>query len=266
MTISLQSIYRYPIKGFTPQRLERVEIAKGSPLPWDRAFAIENGESGFDPSAPQHLSKIHFLMLMKQPELAALKTDFNPDTGMLTMSKDGEKVAEGNLFDPATMQPMLDYLAHYCHKPVRGAPKLLHADGFSFTDARTQDITLINLASVRDISEKAGVALDPLRFRGNLHIEGAAPWQEHDWVGKALMIGSIRFTVRKRTQRCAATNANPATGERDQNIPNLLMSHYDHCDCGIHLMPESGGQLQPGAILSLAEMKEATEGTETSEA
>nr|WP_319486291.1 MOSC N-terminal beta barrel domain-containing protein [uncultured Cohaesibacter sp.] len=251
MTILLNAIYRYPIKGFTPQKLSAIDVLEGKPLPWDRAFAIENGESGFDRSSPAHLSKVHFLMLMKQPELAALKTAFEPETGALTISKDGRQVASGNLFDPASLRDVLDYLATYCNKPLRGAPRLLHADGFSFTDSKTQDVTLINLASVRDISERAGADLDPLRFRGNFYIEGAKPWQEHDWVGKDITIGGLRFTVRKRTQRCAATNANPATGERDQNIPKLLMTHYDHCDCGIHLMPRQSGPLQTGASLTV---------------
>nr|WP_319387883.1 MOSC N-terminal beta barrel domain-containing protein [uncultured Cohaesibacter sp.] len=251
MTILLNAIYRYPIKGFTPQELSTVEVLEGKPLPWDRAFAIENGDSGFDRNSPDHLSKVHFLMLMKQPELAALKTAFEPETGSLTISKDGEQVASGNLFEPASMQSVLDYLATYCNKPLRGIPRLLHADGFSFTDSKTQDVTLINLASVRDISEKADADLDPLRFRGNFYIEGAKPWQEHEWVGKDITIGGLRFTVRKRTQRCAATNANPSTGVRDQNIPKLLMTHYDHCDCGIHLMPLQSGPLQTGATLTV---------------
>ncbi|SFO35979.1 hypothetical protein SAMN04488056_1053 [Cohaesibacter marisflavi] len=249
MSISLKAIYRYPIKGFTPQPLSQIEISEGKPLPWDRAFAIENGASGFDTKAPAHLPKIHFLMLMKQPELAALKTAFDPETGALTISKEGERVAEGNLFNPESMQTALDYLSSYCAKPLRGTPSLLHAENFAFTDSKTQDITLINLASVDAISEKAGSVLDPLRFRGNFYIEGAKPWQEHDWVGKDVTIGGLRFHVRKRTRRCAATNANPTTGERDQNIPKLLMTHFDHCDCGIHLMPLQSGALKPGASL-----------------
>ena len=249
MTISLTAIYRYPIKGFSPQSMTEAKITAGKPLPWDRAFAIENGESSFDPQEPSHLPKIHFLMLMKQPELAALKTSFSPETGEFTVKKDGKVVAEGNLFDAPSMQTVLDYLADYCNKPLRGTPRLLHAENFSFTDSKTQDITLINLASVRDLSAKAGIDLDPLRFRGNFYVDGALPWQEHDWVEKDISIGDLRFKVRKRTQRCAATNANPQTGERDTNIPKLLMENYGHCDCGIHLMPLDNGQLQKGAPL-----------------
>ena len=243
MTIRLHAIYRYPIKGFSPQSLEKVEIEQGKPLPWDRAFAIENGPCGFDATNPAHLPKNRFLMLMKQPELAALRTAFDPQTGTFTLHHKGELKASGNLFEPDSMADAFAFLENYCEKPMRGKPHLLHAAGHAFTDSRTQDITLINLASVRDLSEKASSDLDPIRFRGNLYIEGATPWQEHEWVGKEIKIGDITFIVRKRTVRCAATNANPVTGKRDQTIPQLLMKHYDHADCGIHLMPQTSGQL-----------------------
>ena len=222
MTISLHTIYRYPVKGLSPQELKEVDVTQGKPLPWDRAFAIENGPSGFDANAPEHLPKMHFLMLMKQPELAALRTDFDPATGAFSIVKSGIKLASGNLFDADSMADALSCLAEQCHKPVRATPRVLHAKDHAFTDSRTQDLTLINLASVEELGEKAASVLDPIRFRGNLYIKGAAPWQEHDWVGKVLKIGKVSFQVRKRTERCAATNANPQTGIRDQKIPKLL--------------------------------------------
>ncbi|SNY92413.1 hypothetical protein SAMN04515647_2681 [Cohaesibacter sp. ES.047] len=249
MTIQLQAIYRYPVKGFSPQRLDAADVTAGKPLPWDRAFAIENGPSGFDGTAPVHLGKIHFLMLMRQPELAALRTDFDPQTGALCVVLADKMKAEGNLFEEGGMEAVFAYLKTYLAKPMRGEPKLLHASGHAFTDAKTQDISLINLASVRAISEKAGEELDPIRFRGNFYVDGARGWQEHDWVGKEITIGDVSFMVRKRTQRCAATNANPVTGERDQQIPKLLMSHFEHMDCGIHLMPLGSGEVKPGDAL-----------------
>ena len=251
MTIHLDAIHRYPIKGFSPQHLEQIIVQEGKPLPWDRAFAIENGASGFDEANPAHLPKIHFLMLMKQPELAALRTRFTPEDGSFAIERDGQIVASGNLFDPDSMGDALGYLAAYCQKPVRGALQLLHAKDHAFTDSRTQDITLVNLASVKEIGMKAGADLDPIRFRGNLLIKGAEPWQEHDWVGGNVRIGEVTFTVRKRTERCAATNANPETGQRDQAIPELLMRHYDHRDCGIHLMPLSSGTIHKGDLLEV---------------
>jgi uncharacterized protein len=251
MTITLTHIYRYPIKGLSAESLDRTNIIEGKSMPGDRIFAIENGDSGFDANDPAHLSKIHFLMLMKQPELAALRTRFDAESGGLTVMCAGETLASGNLSNPEETGKILKAIASFCKKPLRGTAQLLSAPDHAFTDARTQDLTLINLASVADISRLAGAELDPIRFRGNLYIEGAKPWQEHDWVGKEITLGSVRFKVRKRTMRCAATNANPETGERDQNIPALLSKTYDHSDCGIHLMPVSDGIIKVGDPLIL---------------
>ena len=49
--IQVVALYRYPVKGFSPEPLERVRIEMGGTFPFDRAFAIENGPSGFDPAA-----------------------------------------------------------------------------------------------------------------------------------------------------------------------------------------------------------------------
>ena len=251
MTISLTSIYRYPIKGFTGQLLKEADIREGRPLAWDRAFAVENGPSNFDPGAPAHLSKIHFLMLMKQPELATLQTSFDETSGAFCLKRNGNVLAEGNLFEPDSMEGALKIMANHCNKPMRGAPKLLHAGDFAFTDSRTQDLSLINVASVADLGAKIDNDLDPIRFRGNFYIEGASAWQEHEWVGKTLVVGTVPFHVRKRTVRCAATNANPETGERDQNVPKALMDHYGHSDCGIHLMPLADGKVQCGDLIAI---------------
>ena len=48
----IDAIYRYPVKGLSPQRLERVRLSAGQTLPADRLYAIENGPCGFDPAAP----------------------------------------------------------------------------------------------------------------------------------------------------------------------------------------------------------------------
>ncbi len=91
------SIYRYPVKGLSPEALASVRVEAGETLPFDRAWAIENGPSKFDPEAPQHLPKIAFLMLMRNERLAALHTSFDEAARTLTIRKGGEVVAEGSL-------------------------------------------------------------------------------------------------------------------------------------------------------------------------
>ena len=51
--------------------------------------------------------------------------------------------------------------------------------------------------------------------------------------------------VVKRIVRCAATNVDPDTALRDLNIPQTLMRHLDHADCGIYAEVVSGGEIAP---------------------
>ena len=69
----IASLYRYPVKGLSPERLNRAALKAGDYFPGDRLFAVENGPSGFDPAVPVHQPKIKCLMLMKQESLARLK-------------------------------------------------------------------------------------------------------------------------------------------------------------------------------------------------
>ena len=75
--IQVVALYRYPVKGFSPEPLDRVRIEAGGTFPFDRAFAIENGPSGFDPAAPAYFPKAHFLMLMKNERMAEFQTRFD---------------------------------------------------------------------------------------------------------------------------------------------------------------------------------------------
>jgi uncharacterized protein YcbX len=123
-------------------------------------------------------------------------------------------------------------------------------DGFRFTDSRRGFVSLINLASVRELESVVGSAVDPLRFRGNIHVEGLAPFAEFDLVGKVLSAPSgVRLKVTKRIERCAATNVDPDTGIRDLEIPKSLMRAYGHFDCGVYAEVLSGGTLTAGESL-----------------
>ena len=74
MTGHIAALYRHPVKGFTPERLDQAQLTVGGPFPCDRLYAVENGPSGFDPAEPVHQPKIKYLMLMRNESLARLKT------------------------------------------------------------------------------------------------------------------------------------------------------------------------------------------------
>ena len=175
---TIASLYRYPVKGLSPEALARVVLAPGETFPNDRAYAIENGRSKFDPAEPRWLPKASFLMLMKNERLAALATRFDDATSTLTIKRGGSVVAEAQLDTEAGRRAIEAFFESYAADELRGPPKMLSAPGHSFSDVARKVVSLINLGSVRDLAAHAGAPVHPLRFRGNLYVAGLPPWSE----------------------------------------------------------------------------------------
>ncbi len=76
--MQIDRIYRYPIKGLTAEALEQVRVEAGQALPWDRAFALAQGDAPFDPAAPAWLPKTNFMCLRANARIALLKSSFDP--------------------------------------------------------------------------------------------------------------------------------------------------------------------------------------------
>ncbi|MCH9808249.1 MAG: MOSC domain-containing protein [Alphaproteobacteria bacterium] len=248
---SISALYRYPVKGLSAQPLERVALKAGATIPFDRAWAIENGPGRFDPDAPKHLPKIAFLMLMRDERLAALETEFEEATTTLTIKRDGRQVAKGNLSTRIGCQMLEQFISAFMKESLRGPPKLVSADGHSFSDVAAKCVHIVNLASIRELERVAGRAIDPLRFRPNVIIDGAEPWAEFDWVEKPLKMGGARFEVLDRTLRCAATGVNPQTAVRDVAVPAILERNWGHSDFGIYATVSAPGEIAIGDTLSV---------------
>src|SRR5690606_38334868 len=74
---------------------------------------------------------------------------------------------------------------------LRGPAKVLRAPGFSFSDMAAKVVSLINLESVRDLGARIGAEVHPLRFRGNIYVEGLPAWSELDLVARRITIGDV---------------------------------------------------------------------------
>ncbi len=248
----IDSIYRYPVKGLSPQALERADLAPGRTLAFDRAYAIENGGKKFDPANPVHMPKINFLVLMRDERLASLETRFDEADQKLTIFRDGKKVTSGILSEPLGRQILEQFFAAFMAAELRGAPRIVHAPDHSISDVREKCLSIINLASVRDLSRILGRDVNPLRFRANLYIDGLEPWAEMRWIGKEISIGSgAVLKAFKRTKRCAAVNVDPASAKRDMNIPQALNTAFGHMDTGIYALVKTGGKIRTGDMLSV---------------
>ncbi len=249
---TVASIYRYPVKGMTPESLPKVALAAGATLPFDRAYAVENGAGRFDPADPKPLPKINFLMLMRNERLATLRSSLDETTQTLTILRDGKQVARGNLATRLGRQMIEQFLAAYMRTDLRGSPHIVVAPGHSFSDVAEKCVHIVNLASLREVERVMGRRLDPLRFRANLYLDGAPAWSERDWLGRTVSIGATGLRVFKRTVRCPATNVDPATGTRDTDVPAALQRTWGHTDFGIYAMVTVGGEIAVGDTVSVA--------------
>jgi uncharacterized protein YcbX len=247
----IEYLYRYPVKGLTAEALEWADVEPGGCIPWDRAFALAQGDSGFDPAEPRWLQKANFMCLMKNARIASLFSFFNPRSGMLAIrAPDGSAVVE-NALTEAGRARIGAFLTTYMGEEARGAPAFHYVEGHSFCDQRHKVVSLINLASLRDYESRVGARRHRRRFRANVWFSGAPAWSEREWVGQQLQFGGTVLRVTRPITRCPATQVNPETAERDADPLTELRELYDHVELGVHAEVVEGGRFAVGDAIEL---------------
>lgn len=263
----VRGIYRYPIKGLSPQRLLGVVLEEGKPFPFDRVFALARPGVPIDVSDPRWAKKGLFLMLMLDEALASVQTNVDVETTRLTVwgqpaadegAARGEPLLTADLGSDEGRRAVEEFFFRQVPE-LPAAPTLVRSREGHFMDKPDSVVSCINLATVRSLEERWGVALDPLRFRANFYIDGAKPWEEFEWVGSDIMLGDVLFRVDRRNGRCGATNVNPATGARDLDIPGSLRASFGHKDLGIYLVVRNGGKVVVGDQVTVPELKGAAD-------
>jgi len=251
--LRVENLYRFPVKGLSPEALEGVTLRPGECLPHDRRFAFVQGDAPFDPAAPTWLPKFHFGCLMRNARLASLHSAFDARSGRLAIhAPDGERfsapvtTAEGRA-------AIADWLAAYLGPEARAPARFLEAPAHNFTDVATKAVSIIGLASLTALETAVGAPLDKLRFRANIYVSGGHPWWEFDLIGREILLGGCRLRVFRRTVRCAATEVNPANAQRDAEPPKWLRQHFGHADLGVYAEVLEGGRLAVGDALEAVE-------------
>jgi len=247
----IEHLYRYPVKGLTAEALEEATVEPGECLPWDRAFALAQGDAKFDPDAPAWLPKSNFMCLMKNARIAALAASFEPRSRLLTLrAPDGAMLAE-TPFTAAGQARIGAFLTAFLGPEARLTPSFHYVPGHSFCDQRHKVVSLINQASITDLEAHAGAPRHRLRFRANIYFTGAPAWREFEWVGQTLQIGQAMLRVTKRIPRCPATEVNPETAARDANPVAELRAAYGHTDLGILAEVVEAGRIAVGDAIAV---------------
>lgn len=254
---TIHALYRFPVKGLSPEPLQAVPLQAGRGFPGDRELALTNGRWPYDAAQYQPRPKTDFLMLMLYESLAALRTRVSDDARRLTVQVPDGPLLDVSLEDDADLERTSAFFAGYLGDRLQGNPRLVRADGHRFTDVSVvsptlmQSVSIINLASVRDLGARMGCEIDPLRFRANVYFDGGEPWEELTWIDRELRLGEVSARAVLRTRRCAATNVNPATGVRDLGIPQALLKNFRHGDMGVYVELLGSGTLSLGDTLHI---------------
>lgn len=153
--------------------------------------------------------------------------------------------------------------------------------GVRNNDGDTRTVHIVNAATVRQVSEKIGVNLDPMRFRPNIVVDGLEPWKEFDLVGRTLRVVAVAVEDRKElvgddgggdggdnednggimeldvlstTVRCAGIGIDPLDpGIGTLDMPILLAKHFPQYGpyFGVYATVRTRGTLRLGDELEL---------------
>src|SRR5260370_26853681 len=180
-------------------------------------------------------------MMMREEKVARLKGSVEPQTGELTIEHGGIVAVRARLGEAEGCRVVSAFLADFLGSAVEGPLRVVEAPGHAFADARrkpnaTTDkyVSLINRASIAALETIVEASVDPLRFRANVYLDGAPAWSELDWVGSEIALGGARLRVIAAITRCAATEVNTATAERDLYIVGRLHRGFGHTLTGLY--------------------------------
>lgn len=228
------ALYRYPVKGFTPEACETLTVLDEGRIAGDRALAFRFADSGAPDSAWR--KKHECVVLMNTPGLARLQVRFDHEAQRLSLSLNGAVLAEAALDDDGRQRlaaALADYVLTLAENPLTGHPQRLPlkliGDGVTprYQDNAGGQATLHSRASLAAVAGAAGKPhLEEARFRSNIVIDGVDAWEELHWLNRKVRIGGVEFEVERRKVRCLATHANPRNGKRDVPVMTTLMRTF----------------------------------------
>lgn len=258
----VSALFRYPVKGFTPEPVQSLTVQPDGRVRGDRVLAFRFGGA----ATPEHRDGLDYwpkaqgLSLQDFPSLAPLRLSYDDRAHRVTITNDGAPLVDVEL-DAAGRDELREVITNFVlassegRKLTRAGRLPLHLVGDG-TQARFQDrprgyVTVHGSASVARLNDALGMQLDDRRFRSNVVITGLEADAELAWSGR-VRIGEVSFDTAGPIVRCLATHANPDTGERDAPVLKTLTGTLGLAEpcLGRLLLPAGigGAGARPGAL------------------
>ncbi len=242
MTGHVAHIWRHPIKSHGREALARVTLSQGCTMPWDRAWAVAHEQARTDGSnwAP----RANFSRGSKAPALMAISARLDETERQITLTHpDRSPITFRPDDDPAEF---LAWVRPLMPADRAASARIVSVPNRGMTDTDYPSISLVNMASNQAVALHLRQDLSIRRWRGNFCINGLAPWEEFEWIGKRLRIGSVVLMVRERIVRCLATAADPDTEFRDVDTLGALKQGWGHTEFGVYAEVLSSGDVALG--------------------
>jgi len=254
--MQVTALYRYPVKGFTGEACDSLDVLPGGRIAGDRIFGLRFNDSTTPDAAWSR--KTEFVALVHTPGIARLRLRFDHAAQRLHIEHDDAVVFDGAMDESGRKQ-----LAAVIGEYVRGLevnpigdrtdrlPLRVVGDGTPrYQDREPGYVTLHGKSSVAAVAAHVGEAHDLVerRFRSNIAVDGLGAWAEQDFVGRRLRIGEVEFDVAAPVTRCLATHANPNTGARDiAMMPKLLeLLPTERPTFAVMMTSQRGGRVRIG--------------------
>jgi len=112
-------------------------------------------------------------------------------------------------------------------------------------------ISLLGVATVRELGERVGATLDPLRFRNNVLIAtaGDQPFEEEMWLDGVVRFGvgtaGPRVHVNRKDPRCMMVNLDPDAATQNPAVLRTIVREREQC-AGLYCSVEGIGTIGVG--------------------
>lgn len=223
----VRAIHLSPVKSLGLMSSERVTVTADG-IRGDRAFVLLD-------------ERDEVATLRKYGALAQAGSQFDPQTGRLVVTlPDGSEVTgiAGGDEPQAVLMFGRDLQGTIVAGPwaealsgLAGAPMRL----MRVNEGHAQDtcaMSLLSQESLEELARRSGTpaVADPRRFRNTLLVDGIAPHEEDEWIGRDVRAGEAVLRVAERDPRCSLTTRNPDTGVRDLDTLRMIDGYRSRQD------------------------------------
>jgi len=248
MNAFVAHIWRHPIKSHGREELPEVTLTEGEALPWDRRWAVAHERSCFDVERPRWQPCQEFSIGSKSPRLQAIRAWVDPTPNRLTLTHPDRPDLTIDPDDSGDGMRFIQWVM-----PISNGNRMLPArlvrGNQAMTDTDYPSVSIISLASHRAVEARLGREISPLRWRGNLLLDGWEPWAERAMIGQKLRVGTAILEIREPIVRCMATTASTTTGERDADTLGTLKQEIGEQHMGVYAAVISSGTAHQGCAV-----------------